>query len=265
VLLALAIPLTTSHADAAGSPNPCGNFDFTQSVSFDCKIEVSGGCAADCTPIKLEVACGGGCNVSTTTVCENDCATKCLVQCNPQALDCFAGCHHECDQPTIDECTQKHPNADCVKEATAQCDMHCKSACATPPNTCQAACSECCHGYCTTHYNFDCDFQCLADVQGGCSVQCQEPSGAIFCNGQYVHASDVQACIEYLATQGITVDVSARASGTCDLHGCTGTGSASGCAASPGSANGLAGALAFGAAAAVAGAIRSRRGKIRRR
>jgi hypothetical protein len=91
-------------------------------------------------------------------------------------------------------------------------------------------CHTCCDGSCSAQINFSCDFQCFADVRGGCDVQCQQPSGAIFCNGQYVHASDVEACITYLATQGITVDVSARGSLQCGPNGCTGK--ASGCAVS---------------------------------
>jgi len=67
----------------------------------------------------------------------------------------------------------------------------------------------------------------VTDLQGGCEVQCEEPSGALFCNGQYVSASDVDACITYLQENfDASVDVSARGEVTCDLSGCTGTGDA---------------------------------------
>lgn len=226
-----------------GGDNPCGRFDFSSGIA--CKIEVSGGCTANCTPLKLEAACAGGCTSMSSTTCVDNCGTTCVAMCNPQLLDCFAGCHAECDQPTSDECRQSHPTDDCTTSARAHCDIHCKDSCMVPPNNCQEHCNKCCTGSCTTQVNFDCDFSCFADVKGGCDVQCQRPEGALFCNGQYVHASDIEACIVYLATRGVQVDVSARASATCDLTGCHGTSAVSGCSAG-GSLDRAAGAAPFG-------------------
>jgi len=148
------------------------------------------------------------------------------------------------NQPTIDQCMQAHPTENCPTTAKAQCDVHCKDSCQIPPSNCSEHCTKCCTGSCTTQVNFDCDFSCFAEVKGGCEVQCQRPEGAIFCNGQYVHASDVQACIADLAQRGVNVDVSARGTVKCDLSGCQGAGSTTGlptgsgkggCSATPGS------------------------------
>jgi MYXO-CTERM domain-containing protein len=76
--------------------------------------------------------------------------------------------------------------------------------------------------------NFDCNLDCFASLSGGCTAQCTEPSGGLFCNGQYVNATELEACIVALANEGVQVDVSARGSVTCDLSGCDGEGS-SGC------------------------------------
>src|SRR4051794_22951892 len=83
-------------ASPALADDPCGKFDFSQGLS--CKIEVEGGCTADCTPLKLEAGCSGGCTVAATTACVDDCGTQCVAMCDPAHLDCFAGCHSECDQ-----------------------------------------------------------------------------------------------------------------------------------------------------------------------
>jgi hypothetical protein len=231
ILIAVGVALLLPGiARAQDASTPCGKFDFSSGLS--CRIEVSGGCTANCSPLSFEAACTGGCTSMTTTTCVDTCGTTCVAMCNPQLLDCFAGCHAECDQPTVDQCRQSHPTDDCTTTARAQCDIHCKDSCQVPPNNCQEHCTKCCTGSCNTQTNFDCDFSCFAQVQGGCDVQCQRPEGAIFCNGQYVYASDVTACIAYLATRGIQVDVSARASAQCDLSGCHGTGaSVSGCSA----------------------------------
>src|SRR5262245_20664445 len=195
-------------ASAARADTPCGDFDFSQGIS--CKIEVEASCSAGCTPLKREAGCSGGCSASASTACVNDCGTQCIATCDPEALDCFAGCHAECDQPAIDTCQTKQPGADCVSAAKAQCDVHCEDACQVPDSSCQEHCNKCCTGSCTTQVNFDCDFACFAKLEGSCNVQCDDPKGALFCNGQYVAASDVDACIQYLATQGVDVDVSAR-------------------------------------------------------
>lgn len=261
-ILALPALLFTMEARADDASTPCGRFDFSGGLS--CRVEVSGGCTADCTSLKLEAACSGGCSATADTTCVNDCGTQCVAMCDPQLLDCFAGCHSECDQPTMQDCQTKHAGEDCLTAARSQCDIHCKDACQVPPSNCQEHCTKCCTGSCTTQVNFDCDFSCFADVRGGCEVQCQKPEGAIFCNGQYVHASDVQACIAYLATQGIDVDVSARGSVKCDLNGCSGVGdiAGTGCAAAPQSRLGggaAAGALLLFGMTAVAARARRRR------
>jgi hypothetical protein len=201
---------------------PCGMFDFSAGLS--CKVEVSGGCTAKCSPLQFKAACKGGCTATTTqSNCTNNCGTQCIQQCNPQLLDCFVGCHAECDAPVEQQCTQKGGVKDCKAQAKAQCDMHCESSCKVPPTSCQEHCTSCCTGSCDTQVNFDCDLSCMAKVEGGCNVACTKPEGAIFCNGQYVNATDIKACIAHLATRSIKVDVSASASLNCTGTDCAGT------------------------------------------
>lgn len=227
IAFALIAPLAAARtARAADAGNPCGAFDFSHGL--DCQVQVSGGCSASCTPLSFEVGCTGGCTeeVPPDSTCTTYCDSSCSSTCDPNAIDCMAGCHGECDQSMTEVCQQQTPTADCVTQARAQCDMHCKASCSGAASSCPGQCQACCIGSCTGQINYQCDYNCYADLQGSCTVQCQQPSGAIFCGGQYVHASDVQACIEYLATQGITVDVSAQASAQCGPSGCTSTGSA---------------------------------------
>jgi hypothetical protein len=227
----LALPLTLAAPSAFAQENPCGNFDFSGGLS--CRIEVEGGCTAQCTPLKFEAGCTGQCVQTPPQDCVDNCGEQCITQCNPELLDCFKGCHDECDQPTIDKCLAAHPEEDCVTIAKAQCNMHCEESCEVPPSDCQEHCNSCCFGSCDAQINFDCNFDCFAELTGGCEAQCTAPTGAIFCNGQYVHASDVKACITYLATQGIEVDASAQVKAECGLSGCSGVGDVSGCSAAP--------------------------------
>lgn len=256
----LGLPLFLLAAPASAG-DACGKFDFAQGV--DCRVEVSGGCKAQCTPIQFEAGCSGGCNADVSTVCTGSCETTCLQQCDPAHLDCVAGCHTECDQPCIDQCNADHPGEDCVSTCKSSCSMHCSSACGVTPSDCLSHCKECCHGACSTSINLECDIGCFAKLEGGCTAQCEAPSGALFCNGQYIGASDVDACIDQLSKQGIAVNVEARGKVTCGLNGCTGTGSSSlGCSASPAQGQGsplAPGAIALAVAAIAVSVSRRRR------
>jgi len=210
---------SSALAQTSDENDPCGKFDF--SGGLNCKIEVEGGCSAQCTPLSFKAGCQGGCTATATTSCTGSCGTQCLAECNPELLDCFAGCHAECDAELEAMCeAEGDPDVDCQEQAVAQCDMHCETSCEVPPSNCQEHCQSCCNGGCTTQANFDCDFACFAELQGGCEVQCSKPEGAIFCNGQYVYASDITACVAWLAERGLEVDASASASVSCSGGDC---------------------------------------------
>ncbi|HEY1532693.1 MAG TPA: hypothetical protein VGF76_01700, partial [Polyangiaceae bacterium] len=101
---------------------------------------------------------------------------------------------------------------------------------------------------------------CEAKVEGGCKADCQDPKGALFCDGQYVdHNGSVDQCIAAIRAllPTVTIDVSAQSSGSssCDPNTstCMANGEASAsasCAFSPRHAGegGLAGAFALFAA-----------------
>jgi hypothetical protein len=260
VLFAASLGAVTLVAGSAFADGPCGTFDL--SGSLDCKIKVSADCSASCGVDKLEASCSGHCTAAADTKCtKDDCGATCIAQCDPSLLDCFSGCHAECDQPAIDLCNQKHPGEDCVSQGKAQCDIHCKDNCKVPDTNCEEHCNKCCLGSCQVQANFDCDFSCTADVKAHCSAHCSKPEGGIFCNGQFVDATDVQQCVSYLATKGINVDVSAQGSANCGPNGCGADASAkaAGCAAAPGSDNGVAGAFALIGVATAFGAWKRRR------
>ncbi len=222
VVAVIALTAPNAHAVAVEA---CGNFDFDLSSGLNCQIQVEGGCTASCTPLKFEAACTGGCSLTADSMCTDSCGAQCVSTCNPALLDCFAGCHSECDAPTQAICEENGTRDDCEEMAVAQCDIHCNESCAVPPNNCQEHCTRCCTGSCTTRVNFDCNLDCFASVEGGCEAACTEPNGGLFCNGQYVNAAEVEACIIALASEGVEVDISARGTVTCDLSGCTGDGS----------------------------------------
>jgi hypothetical protein len=102
---------------------------------------------------------------------------------------------------------------------------------------------------------------CTASLEGGCSAQCMG-SGAIFCNGNFINASDLKSCEDQLS-QLVHITVSGSASSGCDGGTCSaaaqGQASAS-CDMAPSSAPPLsAGLIGIGLAASAAGVVRRRR------
>lgn len=240
---------------AGAQENPCGKFDFTSGI--ECRIEVQGGCEAECTPVNFEVACSGSCTASASVECTGSCQAECNAECNPAKLDCEAGCNLDCEARCNAECALD----DCSAECAATCGAECEASCTGSAPTCEGACQASCQGSCSAEANINCDVDCYADLEGGCLVQCEEPSGALFCNGQYVAASDVDACIQYIQDNWDgTVDASARGTVTCDLSGCESTGDAKIAWCSISNAGAAAGSTGVAAAAALAlGAALARR------
>jgi hypothetical protein len=101
--------------------------------------------------------------------------------------------------PTTATCTTKC-NADCTGSCTATANEQCQE-------KCQASSYE----------------QCEAQQSSSCTTQCQS-SGAIFCDGNYVGASDVNQCVSALNTMLTThINVTATSTTSCDGGECTTT------------------------------------------
>jgi hypothetical protein len=65
-------------------------------------------------------------------------------------------------------------------------------------------------------------------MRGGCVVQCQQPSGAVVCNGQFVdHGGNAEECLNALRAL-VEVDASARGSASSECSGGTCTAEAEG-------------------------------------
>lgn len=231
-----ALLLASSSALAYTTPPECGAFDFNEN-GLNCEVRVKASCSADCSSLNFTAGCDGGCMGTPIPGCTDPCGATCVAECDPAKLDCIQGCHTECEQPFIDNCKAMHPERDCATDAKASCTSYCRKSCEVMPSGCLEHCDACCSGSCTSYANIECDISCYAKLEGSCKLHCDDPSGALFCNGQYVGASSVDACINALVAQGLQVNVQARGEVKCDLSGCDGTGNASvggfACSAAP--------------------------------
>lgn len=275
-LLGALVGLTPGAARADAYLSACGNIDLSSGVS--CTIETSGGCTAQCTPVNLQVSCSasletscsGGCTGSVDASCTSTCSGSCMTNCmaNPGSFNCSGSCEADCSGHCQTQCMSDPNMSECTTSCQQTCGAHCNAQCmGTPPSaSCTSQCQASCQGSCQAQANFSCDISCQemgyamceSNLQGGCTTNCSVPTGALFCNGQYipVNATQLQAC-EAQLTSLLNVNVSAT--GSCSGNNCTGAASASCGQIAPGALPPLTESLfAIGLGVGIVGAIRRR-------
>jgi MYXO-CTERM domain-containing protein len=265
-----------SARDAHAGIEACNNINV--SASAVCKVEAQGGCTAQCTPVKMEVACAakleasctGQCNAAIDASCTGSCQGTCEGQCsaNPGSLDCSANCKATCEGNCSGKCSAAGNKAECEASCKATCGGSCDAKCeGTPPSaTCQAKCQASCNGSCQAKANLDCQISCQSkgyascktELEGGCKAKCTQPEGALFCDGQYVDAgNNLKNCIDALNAY---LKVKVSGSAQCSGNECSAEGKASAsCAAAPGDEALNPAWLGIGVAAIAGSALRRRR------
>jgi hypothetical protein len=103
---------------------------------------------------------------------------------------------------------------------------------------------------------------CEANYTGGCTTDCTG-GVALFCNGQYVHITDLQAC-ETELTNLLNINVSVGGTASCSGGTCASQGSASCGQIAPGAMPMSEGFLAVGLGAGIIGAVRRRARKAKK-
>lgn len=234
-LVALSLFSVDAHA---GSLAACGNI-FVE-AGANCEVLVEGGCKAQCEPVAFTAACAaegalscsGECNVQADVECTGSCQTSCEAECNvdPATFDCRGTCEGNCSADCSARCDAASNRAECEGSCKSTCSAECDASCTVEPGEadCVAQCMGCCTGECQADINMDCQIgcqgelyvECKADFQGGCETQCESPSGAIFCDGQFIEVSNVDSCVNALrdllnAEVSIEAEASASASISC--------------------------------------------------
>jgi MYXO-CTERM domain-containing protein len=54
--------------------------------------------------------------------------------------------------------------------------------------------------------NIQCNLTCTSALTGGCTTKCSQPTGGLFCDGQFIDVSDITDC-------NFSLDVTATVSG----------------------------------------------------
>ena len=246
-----------------------------------CKADISDSCDVACQPphvqlacdAQLEASCSGGCNAMLPS-CQSSCEAGCSGTCsaNPGTFDCKTDCQGTCEGNCMGACASAADTTTCQGQCTASCSARCNTQCSgTPPSAdCQGQCALSCQGSCSGQANLSCDINCQAMGSVNCTSMLSEKCTAacmshtaIFCDGNFINATDANACISDLkAVFNITVTGYASASSGCDGGTCEAQAAAGGsvsCSAAPANEGPFGASLVAGLGVAVGGAVFRRR------
>ncbi len=223
----------------------CNNIDVRADAR--CELVASGGCTAQCEPTRFRAACAGKltaqcdgeCNATIDASCTASCRADCQAECDvdPGSFDCRGSCTGSCDADCDAQCGSSGTSSECSAACRANCSAKCDGQCqATRPSAdcsgkCEASCQGSCQAKASAKCQIDCQAElegsCTAELEGGCKARCQQPEGALFCDGQYVDTgNNLQQCIDALRT-ALDIQVSGSASGECSDGTCSGRAEAS--------------------------------------
>ncbi len=257
-----------AHATVVQS---CGNLDFSGSET--CTLETSGGCTAQCTPVnvdvqcsaQLEASCSGGCNVNIDASCTTSCEASCTGGCSAGNFSCEGSCSADCEGSCSASCASAGDQTKCKASCQETCGANCQASCSGQPPSCSpVTCQAACQGSCQAQADMSCQIQCQANgyaqcetqLTGGCTAQCSQPQGALFCDGNWVDASDLNQCEQDLQSL-LNIQVSGSAS--CNGDTCQAQATASCGQIAPGQVPPLPTLLAgVGLAVAAGGVVRRR-------
>lgn len=193
----------------------------------ECKTEtVETSCAA-----KTYVSCENSCTSTASVDCESSCGEVCTTDCETQITateppNCMGLCQADCKQ-TCEGGGRGRRGACCAHSCNAKCEDKCKNAAPmiTKSEQCTETCTNACSGSCTAQANTTCQVDCQIETFDECETElvetckttCEDEGGAIFCDGQFVNASNANTCASQLkATFDFDIDVKGSFSSTVD-------------------------------------------------
>lgn len=222
ILGSLSLSLWSVSSARADSLQECGGV-FLE-ASAQCEFRPKEECMTECVTVAVETSCAAKiyteCESSCTATAETSCEATCTETCNTDCVavaeppNCMGLCRSDCAQACPGDCAdseRKGPcQACCSHNCNDKCEAKCKDAPPAPePMDCMPTCTTACSGSCTAKANVMCQVSCQTDVYTQCETEmvekcetdCMTTGGAIFCEGQFMSASDINACADELAAE----------------------------------------------------------------
>lgn len=213
----------------------------------DCKFVPTETCTTSCEPVAMEESCAArlsiDCDTSCTATaeagctetCQTDCSTDCDVQqasaTPPNSMGlCVSSCQQECNTT----CDGVGAHGECRSTCAQNCGEKCDRAkCRDDDDDveCTPKCETSCQGSCWARASSECQISCQAEqytvckteLVDRCHEECEQTGGAIFCSGQFMNATDVQACADEIEAEfSIHVEVMLKVEAEADGDGVLG-------------------------------------------
>lgn len=259
--------LLVPQAAQAKALEQCGGVYL--SVDSHCEFKPIQECQTTCSTTSVEQVCaqktyetcGQSCTVSDITSCKKTRSESCSKECQTISSKssrevCVSECSDDCTSSAVSDNRFGGDHGKCQQSCAHACNAQCDSSSSSDQTTdCETKCQSIVENECTEQVNRDCVLSCQTDNYESCETEtvntcnttCKDKGGAIFCDGQYINASNLQSCADQLATEfSFNIDVAARAVAK-TVDDCTGSNVSSKCSfGPPPNAGGVA---AFGALA----------------
>jgi hypothetical protein len=279
LLLGLAILPNTAHAAAL---DKCGGVFLTS--ASQCEFKPIQDCMTTCSTTSVEqscaqqtyTTCSDMCTTTDTTACTQTHSTSCSMECDSISTQsshdvCVSECSNNCTSDAVSKGDFGGDHNSCSESCGHDCNTQCDSCSTTDQSTdCTTKCMSIVQSECLEEVNRDCvlDCQtnnytsCQTDTVNTCNTTCQNKGGAIFCDGQFLDADNLQDCADQLATEfsfNIDVNVSAAVNGNGSITTTNSNGTKSTTKCSFGAAPRHANGMIFGALAVLGVAVARRR------
>ena len=243
--LLVSIP-SVARADLAA----CGGMFL--SVDAQCEFRTTETCTTTCEDVAMETSCAArlytDCETECTAVADVSCVSTCTTNLTPtcETLEdseepanahgmCMSSCQQDCSNNCADAAGNK---GECRSSCAQNCGEICEKRTATDESpTCEPRCTVACEGSCTARASSGCQITCQekeftvckTEMVQQCKEDCDTTGGALFCDGQFLAAGELQACAdELLAELAIAVNIEIEVEGKCTGDGCEGSAEAEG-------------------------------------
>lgn len=224
--------LFVPNAAQAKALDQCGGVYLNADAK--CEFKQIQECQTSCSTTSVEqvcaqktyTTCSQTCTDSASTSCKTTQSDSCSKECETISTKssrevCVSKCSDSCTESAV---SNNHFNGNrnkCQKNCSHDCNARCDSSSTSDQTTdCETKCLSVVENVCVEEVNRECVLGCQTDnfescetaTVETCNTTCKDKGGALFCDGQFIGASNVQACADQLATEfSLAVDVAVKA------------------------------------------------------
>jgi MYXO-CTERM domain-containing protein len=214
----------------------CG--DVFVSADAACEFRPTEECETSCETVAMETSCAAelyascesSCTNEASTTCTQECGEVCVTECEPAQTNepkssrgmCMSNCQQDCN----DHCAEGDGRcrAACAHNCSKKCGRNCRDD--DQEVECTPKCNTVCTDKCTATESRDCLVECESKsfercettLVERCNTKCETTGGAIFCDGQFLHAENWDNCAAEISGE-LSIDIDVHVEADIDVDG----------------------------------------------